>query len=264
MAWCNSAIWLVNCLAIIHLWPSYLWPSYLWPSAKKFTAVPGGNAHVVRPGYMSIDTNPRSLTLASMISLSRKTLERGLLDPGNCPTYRRVDMTWLLDGTWRLQSRKIFGWSKFLTLKSYRFTVCMYVCMHVCTYACYTCNQYIPVGTLSFSSLTNAPSSRPDSSTHCTRVSQVQGNEPFLLSSSLPTHLFKTARTNSSSLMCFFHSSLTVSLLLRSLCAKLTHFVDVCEVIHRMICSLSSERSLIFILIKSGMVGLGTECSEEQ
>ena len=53
-----SAVRLVNCLAIIHLWPSYLWPSYLSPSTKKIIAVAGGNAHAIMPGYMSIDANP--------------------------------------------------------------------------------------------------------------------------------------------------------------------------------------------------------------
>ena len=122
---------------------------------------------------------------------------------------------------------------------------------------------YIPVGTLSFSSLRNSPS-RPDSSTHCTRVSQVQGNEPSLLSSSLLSHLSKTARTNSSLLLYSCCRCLTVCLSLRRICAKSVHFVDACEVIPSMIFIFSSESSLLFILIKSDMVGLGTECSEEQ
>ena len=47
--------------------------------------------------------------LASMISLGRKTSERGLLDPGDCPTYRRMDMTGLLDGHVEITEQKIFG-----------------------------------------------------------------------------------------------------------------------------------------------------------
>ena len=30
---------------------------YGWPSVEKIMAVPGGNAHAVRPGYTSIDAN---------------------------------------------------------------------------------------------------------------------------------------------------------------------------------------------------------------
>ena len=47
-------------------------------------------------------------------NLGGKTLERGLLDPGDHPTYRRIDMTQLLDGYMEITVQEMFVWSKFL------------------------------------------------------------------------------------------------------------------------------------------------------
>ena len=116
-----------------------------------------------------------------------------------------------------------------------------------------------PLGILSLISFTSSPS-RPAPFTHSMRLSHVQGTESsdsLSSSSSLPSHVSKTARMNSSSSVWSFRSFLTVGRHFSSLCAKSVHWVDLCVVIQSMILSCLLEPSLLSMLISSFMVGLG-------
>ena len=143
----------------------------------------------------------------------------------------------------------------------------VYNCLQTCinkqtTLLCsLTLSICIPqLGMLSRRSLMNSPS-RLASRLHWKRASHVHGSDSSSSSSSssLITHSRRTARTNSSlSSLWFVRSFFTFSGSTSSLCAKSTHCVSSCAVIHSMILSFPLAPFLFFMLMSSFIVGLET------